>query len=291
MTRPGDIRVLLLGERGMLGHDLRRAAPAGVSFVVPPPGRLDIREHALVSRVLGAERPDVVVNAAAYTAVDAAEDDEDNALAVNGTAVGELGSSCAALGIALCHFSTDYVFAGDSRRTYKEDALPGPLGAYGRSKLQGEQLLAASGAPALIIRTQWLFGCHGRSFPRTMWDRARSGQLTRVVDDQTGHPTYTMDLARATWRLIERRTRGIIHVTNSGAATWFDLADAVFTHAGTRALVAACATADYPTRARRPVNSRLDHSRADELLGGGLPHWRDALRRFLHELSGDVPSR
>jgi dTDP-4-dehydrorhamnose reductase len=186
----------------MLGSDLARTVPPSVMLLEPPGERLDIREHARVALALRELRPDLVMNAAAYTAVDRAEGDEVTAMAVNGTAVGALGRACAELGIRVCHFSTDYVFAGDAGRAYSEDDATFPLGAYGRTKLAGERLLLESGAQALVVRTQWLFGRERRSFPRTMWERACRGQATRVVDDQHGCPTYAPDLASAVWSLV-----------------------------------------------------------------------------------------
>jgi dTDP-4-dehydrorhamnose reductase len=165
------------------------------------------------------------------------------------------------------------------------------VNAYGRSKLAGEQGLIASGARSLILRTQWLYGLAGRSFPRTMWDRATKGIPTRVVADQFGRATYTVDLARAVWELIRRDASGLYHVTNAGdAATWLDVAAVVFAAAGAPSLLASCTTAEYPTPAARPAFSVLDTSRLARDAGVILPPWRNALGRFLDDLSTDPAS-
>jgi dTDP-4-dehydrorhamnose reductase len=188
--------------------------------------------------------------------------------------------------IAVVHFSTDYVFPGTAKTPYREADPVAPINAYGASKWRGEEAVRASGAHALILRTQWLFGPAGKSFPRLMWERASAEMPTRVVDDQHGRPTYTRDLAIATWRLVERRASGTVHVTNGGAdATWYDVAREVFTRAGTGSLLSRCSTAEYPTRARRPAYSVLCTEELERLLGAPLPDWRDALGRFLDELA------
>jgi dTDP-4-dehydrorhamnose reductase len=188
------------------------------------------------------------------------------------------------------HFSTDYVFNGQSPRPYPEDDATNPIGAYGASKLAGERTLLESGARCAIIRTSWLFGFHGKSFPRTMWQRAREGKATRVVNDQVGRPTYTVDLATATWGLIGQRITHngqrslLLHVANTGAATWYEIARRIFQAAGVPDLVSPCTTAEYPTPARRPAFSVFDTSRYDALAGARLPRGEDALDRLLAEL-------
>ncbi len=183
----------------MLARDLISEAPGAHDIVGRDIDDFDITDPDAVDDAVREIRPDLIVNAAAYTNVDGAESESDVAFAVNGDALGFIGNAAKALGVPVIHYSTDYVFDGSSREPYGEDESTSPMGVYGASKLQGEQRLAESGAASLIIRTQWLFGIAGPSFPRTMWKRATSGEATRVVDDQTGRPTYTVDLARATW--------------------------------------------------------------------------------------------
>jgi dTDP-4-dehydrorhamnose reductase len=271
----------------MLGRDLLAAAPGNVALHAARRADLDIRDFAAVERLICTLRPEWVLNAAAYTQVDRAEVERNEAAATNGHAVAALGEICSRHAVAIVHFSTDYVFGGDGTRPYRENDPCGPVNEYGRSKLLGERGLLESGAHALILRTQWLFGHHGRCFPLTMWERALKGLPTRVVDDQFGRPTYTHDLASATWALIHRRVRGIFHVANSGEATWFDVALRVFSSLRAEALVQRCTTPDYPAPARRPAYGVLDTHRLGAL-GLTLPPWPEALDSFLVELSRSV---
>jgi len=249
-------------------------------------GDVDITDRAQVASALDAARPDWVINAAAYTAVDRAETERAAADAVNAVGPRFISEEAARRQIAVAHFSTDYVFPGTATSPYLESDPVAPANAYGESKWLGEEAVRASGAHALILRTQWLFGRAGKSFPRTMWERASARLATRVVDDQRGRPTYTRDLAAATWRLVAHRASGTVHVTNGGAdATWYDVAREVFARAGAESLVSPCSTADYPTPARRPAYSVLCTDRLERLLEAPLPDWRDALGRFLDELA------
>lgn len=278
------MRVMLLGAGGMLGHDLVAIAPAMAHLTALSRADVDITDARELARATRDSRPEVVINAAAYTFVDQTESERDVAFRVNADAVGAIGHAAADAGALVVHFSTDYVFDGASTLPYPENASPNPLNAYGASKLAGEQQLIRSGARYLLIRTQWLFGLHGRSFPRTMWERACRGQATRVVADQTGRPTYTLDLAHAVWQLLSCGASGVLHVTNSESATWYDVANRVFSRAGRADLLSACATTEYPTPARRPAHSVLDTGSAEALLGGPLPSWVDGVDRFLDEL-------
>lgn len=279
------MRALILGAGGMLGHDLVQTVPR-VDLQLQPLTRqqLDITDAAALARRVTELRPDVILDAAAYTAVDRAEAEREQAFRVNAEAVGELGRIAIRTGARVVHFSTDYVFDGTASEPYREDTPTKPVNAYGESKLGGEEALKTSGADWLIVRTQWLFGVNGRSFPRTMWERARAGLATKVVRDQTGRPTYSRDLAVAVWALIAKGTRGVIHLANDGQATWFDVATRVFARAGRPELLTACATADFPTPARRPTYSVLDTTRVEQLLGAPLSPWTDAVDRFLKRL-------
>ncbi len=303
----------------MLARDLIREAPGAHDIVGRDIDDFDITDPDAVHDAVHEIQPDLIVNAAAYTNVDGAESEADVAFAVNGDAPGFIGSAAKTLGVPVIHYSTDYVFDGGSKEPYREDEPTSPMGVYGGSKLQGEQRLAESGAASLIIRTQWLFGIAGPSFPRTMWKRATSGEATRVVDDQTGRPTYTVDLARATWGLLtggravgqtgirdSKEQPGavwgslrqpeaawgslgqpgaeIVHVANHGTATWYDVAKRVFEAAGRPELLEPCSSAEYPTPARRPAWSVLSTERYEARAGEPLPRWGDALDRFLREL-------
>ena len=275
----------------MLGTDLCAAVPRDVSYVALDVAEVDISDRAQVAAALDEVRPDWVVNAAAYTAVDRAESEASIAESVNALGPRHIAEEAARRRMSVVHFSTDYVFPGTATVPYAEDDPVAPVNAYGASKLRGEQAVLASGAHALVLRTQWLFGRAGKSFPRTMLERARAGTPTRVVDDQIGRPTYTRDLAWATWQLVTRRASGIVHVTNGGSpTTWYDLAREVFARAAAPTLVSPCTTADYPTPARRPAYSVLRTDRLETLLPGSLPDWRVALGRFLDELTTEASS-
>ena len=280
------MRVMLLGAGGMLGCDLLATAPATARVTPLSRADVDITDTQALARAAQDIRPDVIMNAAAYTFVDEAEAERDAAFRVNADAVGAIGRAAAGAGALVVHFSTDYVFDGASALPYPENAAPNPLNVYGASKRAGEQQLLQSGTAYLLIRTQWLFGIHGRSFPRTMWQRACHSQATRVVVDQTGRPTYTLDLAQAVWLLLARGARGLFHLANSHTATWYDVAERVFSRAHRNDLVTACTTAEYPTPARRPAHSVLDTGKGEALLGRPLPSWTDGIDRFLDELHG-----
>ena len=276
------MRVVLTGADGMLASALRACTPDGVDLVALTRAELDVGDGAQVEQQVRTLRPDVVLNAAAYTEVDRAESHAEDAERVNGIAPGLLGKAASRWGATVVHFSTDYVFDGLAESAYDEEAATNPINVYGRTKLNGEMALRESGARHLIIRTQWLFGPAGRSFPATMWMRAGKGVLTRVIDDQTGVPTFTEDLARATWTLLEQD--GILNVVNEGATTWHGVAQRIFSGAGCAHLLSACKSDERPTPARRPMHSRLSTVRL-RALGGVLPHWTDALDRYIARLS------
>ena len=281
---------VLLGAGGMLATELAALSPPEVQLTPLGIADLDITSRDAVAAALDRAKPDVVVNASAYTAVDRAETEYEIALAVNGTAVGVLGELCAARGIRVVHFSTDYVFDGNAVQPYRESDPVNPVNAYGRSKLAGERGLAESGADALVLRTQWLFGIGGQSFPRTMWGRAQRRLPTRVVADQIGRLTSATDLARATWELVGRKARGLYHVANGGDATsWFDVARVVFDASGASACLQPCTTADYPTAARRPAYSVLSTERIAREHSIALRPWPVALTAFLELLQRERP--
>lgn len=285
------MKVLLFGGAGMLASDIKATAPQASRIVGLDRHQCDVTDPSAVERAIDTERPNLIINTSAYTAVDRAEVEQAAANAVNAIAVGKLGALAAVRGTPIVHFSTDYIFSGEAAVPYSEEVPPGPVNAYGESKLLGETLLAESGARALVLRTQWLFGQSGRSFARTMWERARARQPTRVVDDQWGLPTYTRDLALATWALILAGATGTVHAVGSGEpTTWFAFAKHIFAHAGVGELVSPCPTSDYPTAARRPAYSVLASHRLRQLIGTSLPPWRSGVDRFLAQLaaSSDV---
>ena len=270
------MNVLLLGAKGMLGRAVEKASPGATNIRSLDLPELDITDAVGVRREL-ARRPDWVINCAAWTAVDAAEEHEIEATRINGEAVGLIGRTAAEYGVRVLHISTDYVFDGLLDRPYREDDEPNPQGAYGRSKLAGEHALAESGCQWMIVRTQWLYG-GGPSFVRTMWQRARSGQRSRVVNDQFGAPTNSGELAQVIWRLVLDGASGIWHATAGGVASWYEVARAVYAGVGSDpSLVTPCSTAEYAAAAPRPANGRLDTAKV-----GGMRPYDAVLTAMLH---------
>ena len=274
---------LITGADGMLGRDLTALLGAeGAEVVGLNRAALDVTDAEVVAAAVRRHRPDVVVNCAAWTAVDDAEAREDEALAVNGRAVGYLAGACAGSGAALVQVSTDYVFDGHAEKPYAEDHPAAPRSAYGRTKLAGEQAArAALPDGSYVVRTAWLYGAHGSSFVRTMLARARAGSPVSVVDDQRGQPTWTADVAAQIRALIAvGAPAGTYHATSSGETTWFGLASAVYALAGADpALVTPTTSEAYQRPAPRPAYSVLGH---DRWLSPGIEpigDWGDALGR------------
>ena len=282
------MRLLVLGAGGQLGRDVVRAAlAAGESVIGLTHRECDVTDRAAVQAAFESEHPDAVVNCAAWTRVDAAEDHETEAAAINATGAGNVAEVAGAGGAALCHVSTDYVFDGTSSTPIAEDAPPQPISAYGRTKLAGEEAVrAAMGERALIVRTAWVYGAYGPNFVLTMLRLARDRGSLRVVADQTGTPTWTGHLAPALLRLLHRHEIGTLHLTNSGETTWHGFAQAIVEDSGLSDVpVEAITTAEYPTPARRPAYSVLDNGRWRDLGEAPLPNWRDGLRTYLRELT------
>ncbi len=276
---------LITGAGGMLGRDLAcllAAVPAERVVAGLRRADLDITDAAAVRDAVARYQPDVVVNCAAWTAVDDAEAHEDEALEVNGHAVAHLAAACAGQGAALVQISTDYVFDGTSGKPYAEDDPVAPRTAYGRTKLAGERA-ARAGLPGgcYVVRTAWLYGAHGKSFYRTMLTRARAGRPVSVVDDQHGQPTWTADVARQVHALVSAGApRGTYHATSSGEVTWCGFAREIYARAGADpSLVTATTTAGIPRPAPRPARSVLGHD-AWQMAGlTPIGDWRDALDR------------
>ena len=281
------MKALITGANGQLGRALQAIAPKGNDLIAATHADLDIGDRAAVRGFVARHRPDAIFNAAAYTAVDKAESEEDSARAINADAVGHLAEAARELGARLIHVSTDFVFDGQRGTPYRPADPTAPIGAYGRTKLAGE---IAAGPEALIVRTAWVYGATGHNFVRTMLRLMAEHDEVRVVADQIGTPTFAPHLAAALWALYAAGARGIHHYTDSGAASWYDFAVAIQEEALalgllTRAVpVIPIATADYPTPARRPSYSVLDKAATFALLGGPAPHWRDGLRRMLKDV-------
>ena len=306
------MRILLLGAGGQLGTELRHAlARPGLLLPATRSGTLadgtpcvtaDLADPASLAAALDEAMPDVVVNAAAHTAVDRAEDEPALADRINHQAVGEIGRWAAAHGARVLHYSTDYVFDGSARRPYREDDPTAPLGAYGRSKLAGEEALRASGAAHLVVRTAWVYAAHGHNFLHTMLRLARERDELRVVDDQVGAPTPAQWIAQASAAMLRTwqdgaagAGPGIVHLVASGQCSWHGFAEAIVDGALARGLlsrrpaVIAVPSAQFPTRARRPAWSVLDTSRLRACFGLQLPDWREGLDAVLDAIARDAP--
>jgi len=281
------VKVLIVGGNGQLGRALAATAPADAEIVSHDRNALDITDASAVAWVVDQVQPRLVLNAAAYTAVDKAESEEDAAFAVNATAVGILADAARGAGARFVHVSTDFVFDGASGSPYKPDAPANPLGAYGRTKLAGERL---AGPDALIVRTAWVYAPTGGNFVRTMLRLMAERPEVRVVADQIGTPTYAPDLARAIWTLAGQGLTGMHHYTDSGGASWYDFAVAIQEEALAAGLlhkavpVIPIGTAEFPTLAARPSYSVLDKQSTFAALGHPAPHWRANLRIMIEAI-------
>ncbi len=300
------IRVLVTGSRGQVGVEVVRALAGRAEVIARERATLDLARPGDIAACVREARPDVIVNAAAYTAVDRAESDEAAARAVNAVAAGVLAEKARRSDALLVHYSTDYVFDGTKQGAYVEADAPHPLNAYGRTKLEGERAIAASGAAHLILRTSWVYGPQGGNFVRTMLGLAETREELRVVDDQRGAPTSSLQLARATVEMLggaapgaialdsvakAKSRSGLYHATASGETTWFGFAGAIFAEWSRRAgpgfrapRLVPIASREYPTPARRPANSVLDSSRLAGAFGARLGPWREALVETLSAL-------
>lgn len=273
--------ILVTGGGGMLATAFKRLLPQAQFF---PRAALDIADEARVKEVVSAIRPKLLINCAAYTKVDLAEQEKDKASAINGEAPGYVARACTE-DTTIVHFSTDYVFDGTIRRPLQYDDPVGPQSVYGLTKLWGEwQLRDHAPDRYLIIRTAWLYGPGGPNFPQAILNAARAGKPLTVIDDQIGCPTFTYDLAQATLELIEKGARGIWHVVNDGETNWHDFAEAVLEEFHINAPVARTSSEEWkksrPNSAIRPSYSVLDLAPFERLTGHRPPHWRDALARY-----------
>ncbi len=296
------MKLLLFGANGQVGHELRRSLAALGELVVTTRSgqcedgmRCEVADFdtpdalpALIARIA----PDVVVNAAAYTAVDRAESDRDAAFRANAEAPQRIAEACAARDALLVHYSTDYVFDGSGTRPYREDDATSPLGVYGESKLAGEDAIRASGARHMIFRTAWVYASHGKNFMRTMLRLAAERDEPRVVADQIGTPTPAALIADVTASVLVRPfgRSGVWHLTAAGETTWHGFAEAIVAAAHARGLIARAprvvpiATSDYPTPAKRPAYSCLDVSRIESDFGIRMPTWDEGLSGVLHSV-------
>ncbi|CRM71307.1 dTDP-4-dehydrorhamnose reductase [Pseudomonas sp. 52 E 6] len=287
------LKILITGQHGQVSRELQLRLQDLGDLIVLGRDQLDLANPDQIRQQVRAHRPDLIINAAAHTAVDQAESEPDVAFAINAIAPGVLAEEAKALGIPLIHYSTDYVFDGSKPAPYTEADTPNPLGVYGQSKLAGEQAITAVGGKYLILRTSWVYSSHGKNFLLTMQRLLKEKPQMRIVADQIGAPTWAGSIAHSTRGLIERWQAGepgewgVYHLTARGETSWFGFAEAIGEHLRTQGN--ACAELEpipasaYPTPARRPLNSRLDCSRLQQQWHISQPPWQDALRECLAE--------
>ena len=283
------MNILVTGANGQLGRELRnRAEGSGQHFIFSDVSQvsgldtlyLDITNLDATRIVCNSENVDVIINCAAYTDVEKAEDDIEFAELLNHHAVANLATVCRERGAAMVHISTDYVFHGDSCVPYREDAEPRPLGVYGATKLQGEEAIRKSGCRYMIVRTAWLYSPYGRNFVKTVRRLCSEGRPMRCVSDQVGTPTYAWDLAGFLMEALAKglsEKGGIYHFTDEGVCSWYDFAVAVYKLSGGTESVTPCHTEDYPTKAARPHYSVLDKSKVKRDFDIAIPHWYESL--------------
>lgn len=285
------MKVLIAGSGGQLGRALQKTAPDNIILAAPAESEFDILDVEKSEAVVANAAPDLLINAAAYTAVDKAESDRDNAIAINATAAAHLAQAARRAGARFVHVSTDFVFDGKSPTPYKPNAKPAPLGVYGESKLLGEVGVMAGHPNALIVRTAWVYAAEGNNFVKTILRLMQERDEVRVVADQIGTPTHATSLARAIWSLAAAKASGIHHWTDAGAASWYDFAVAIQEEALALGLlqravpIVPIRTTDYPTPAERPAMSILDKDSSWKI-AGVANHWRAELRLMLAEMKG-----
>ncbi|VVN11958.1 dTDP-4-dehydrorhamnose reductase [Pseudomonas fluorescens] len=287
------MKVLINGRHGQVSHELQRRLAAVGELIVLGRDQLDLAQPDQIRRQVQNIRPDLIINAAAHTAVDLAESEPQPAFAINAVAPGVLAEEALALDIPLIHYSTDYVFDGRKAGLYTEDDAPNPLGVYGKSKLAGEQAIRDVQGKHLILRTSWVYSTHGRNFLLTMQRLLQEKPELRVVADQIGAPTWAGTIANSTLALIERwqanevANWGTYHLSAQGETSWFGFAQAIGEALRQQgkpcARLIAIPSSDYPTPAARPLNSRLDCSRLQRDWGVSQPDWQTALRECLTE--------
>ncbi len=275
-------RILVTGSNGQLGCEMRRlGAVSPNEYIFTDVAELDITDRAAVEAFVADKGVDIILNCAAYTDVDRAEDDEARAELINAEAVRNLAEAMKAVGGTLFHISTDYVFGLGSNTPRTEDMPLDPLGAYGRTKLHGEQAIAASGCKAVVIRTSWLYSEYGRNFLKTMLRLTAEKESLKVVFDQVGTPTYAGDLALALFSIIEgglhEGREGVYHFSNEGVCSWYDFAREIVAATGRDCVIVPCHSSEFPSKVVRPPYSVLDKTKIKASFGIEIPHWRDSM--------------
>lgn len=276
------MRVLVTGVKGQLGHDVvNELEQRGHEAVGVDIEEMDITDAACVERVITEARVEAVIHCAAYTAVDAAEDNVELCRLVNAGGTEHVAKVCEKLNLKMMYISTDYVFNGQGGRAWEPDDIREPLNVYGQTKCEGELAVEKHLSRYFIVRIAWVFGVNGKNFIKTMLNLGKTHDSLTVVSDQIGSPTYTYDLARLLVDMIETDRYGRYHATNEGLCSWYEFACEIFKQAGMKVSVAPVDSASYPAKAKRPMNSRMSKERLDENGFKRLPSWQDALSRYL----------
>ena len=275
------MKILITGSNGMLGHDLQEALKDKHELILTTSKTLDITDEGQVMEVICENRPDAVINSAAYTDVDGCEENQDTAYAVNGDGVRNLALACREVDCPLLHVSTDYVFNGKTDRPWVEDDEIGPATVYGKSKLKGEESILEILDKFFIVRTAWLYGINGKNFPKTMLELAENHSEITVVYDEVGSPTYTPDLACAISRLIETDYYGIYHITNSGSCSWCEFAKCIFEVAGVDVNVVPVTASEFARPAPRPSYSVLENKNWIDKGFKPLRSYREAIKEYV----------
>ncbi|MGB7260764.1 MAG: dTDP-4-dehydrorhamnose reductase [Albidovulum sp.] len=289
------MKALIFGTSGQLAIELARRAPEGARFDALGRDRADLTNPEACASAILASDADVVINAAAYTAVDQAETDRDTATAVNAASPDAMAHAAARRGLPFLHVSTDYVFNGTGTRPWQEDDPVAPLGVYGETKLAGERAIAQAGCPYVILRTAWVFSAHGKNFVKTMLRVGAARDTLSVVDDQRGGPTPAADIADALWTIAQafhagQGQSGIFHFAGAPSVSWADFAEAIFAGSDleNHPVITRIPSSDFPTPARRPANSALDCTRIRATYGIKQPDWRQGLSDVIRELEASA---
>ena len=279
------MRCLITGAEGLLGSAFSAVMNhRGMEYKALAKSDLDVTDESASERYIVEENPDVVFHCAAFTNVDMAESKPNASIVVNANGTKNVAEACKQVDARMVCFSTDYVFDGAKRSPYSTQDQPNPLSVYGESKLAGEHVAVASGVDLLLVRTSWLFGAPGKNFVRMVIQHAREGRVLRLVDDQTGSPTWADHVAELTLDLVSHRASGTYHITNSGEATWYDLGREALSISGLHSEIEPISTQAWAARAPRPCYSVLDSSKVEALLGRKMTPWREALKKFLRDM-------
>ena len=293
-----NMKILLIGCNGQVGWELKRTLSDLGNLIACGRKELDLNDFELIRGMIGDYKPDIIVNSAAYTAVDKAESDIQLAKRINGDAVKIIAEETEKLGAWLIHYSTDYVFDGAKESPYKESDKTNPLGIYGKTKLAGERAIQESGCHYTVFRTSWVIGRHGNNFIKTILRLAKERESLNVVSDQVGAPTSAHLIAKVTALVVDKIIRnkwqsGIYHLTSSGQTTWYDVAKFVVMLANEKKMpiklkddaINAISSSEYPTAAKRPLNSRLDISKLESLLNMAFPCWEKDIEEIINDVA------